>query len=423
MKKWKRALAALLAAALCALALPGCMPPVEPLPEAAPKTILTILHGQSTSDAGLEDMLTEKLAAAFPDVELEWESMDWGDYFATELQARFAAGEVPDIIIGKAQDVAGYQNTGYLGAFGDEFKALLRPEALESVTLDGVLYGVPYNALYQGVLYNKNLFYRYGLSVPETPEEMEAVIRRLEEVGITPFATHFQENWYTANIWMQFAVNGLFSQTPTWGDQFREGEVSFQDDAAAAQIFQQVQTVQQHSWEDAFVVTQSECVKRFAEEKAAMFVTGSWTVQALRITRPEMQLGLFPYPNATGDSKLLFEPNITFMKNGQGQHTQLVDQLIYAIASDHAFSAAAAEFTQTEPMLQGVEAETLSMVQPDISHYRGAARVQDVSLGNRQLVWYFQDLCARQTLLWLEGKTELPEVLRYADENRKVSGG
>ena len=66
---------------------------------------LSVLAGQSTPDAGIEDMIDEKVAEILPNVRLEWECVDWGDNFDAELNARFAAGDIPDIIIGKAQDV------------------------------------------------------------------------------------------------------------------------------------------------------------------------------------------------------------------------------------------------------------------------------------------------------------------------------
>lgn len=403
--------------------LSACAYPAPEASSALPKTIITVLHGQSSSDPGLEDMLTEKIARVFPNVELEWESVDWGDYFSSELRAKIASGEVPDIIIGKAQDVVGYQGTGYLAPFDDSYRDLIKPEGLPSVTVEGALYGIPYNALYQGVLYNKNLFFRYGLEAPKSPTEMDATIMRLQEMNVVPFASHFQEKWYASNLIMQFAVNSVFRQTPDWGEQFRAQKTSFQDSEAFAQCFTQVKTVLDHSWPDALMVTQNECIKRFANEEAAMFVTGTWSVQALRTIRPDMQIGFFPYPSAGDDTSLLFEPNITFMKNAQGEQMELVDQIIRAIVTDSELAATISAFTQTEPLVNGVTSKSLSMIQADIKRYQDENRVQDVTAGNNQLVWKFQELYTTRLYDWLEGNIELQDVLRFADENRQESAG
>ena len=136
---------------------------------------LSVLAGQSTSDAGIEDMINEWMEEEYPDVTLEWECVDWGDGFNSKIQGRFAAGDIPDIIIGKAQDVQTYARTGNLGEISARCSGKIEPWALETVTSDGKVYGVPYNAWYQGVIYNKGIFEELDLEPPETEEELDQV--------------------------------------------------------------------------------------------------------------------------------------------------------------------------------------------------------------------------------------------------------
>lgn len=75
------------------------------------KVTLTVLAGQSTSDAGIEDMIDEALAEKYPNIELEWECVDWGNDFQPKMQQYMQSG-LPDIMIGKAQDVATYAPQG-----------------------------------------------------------------------------------------------------------------------------------------------------------------------------------------------------------------------------------------------------------------------------------------------------------------------
>ncbi len=404
---------------LCFSACTPLFPVESPLTES--KTVITVLDGQSTSDPGLEDMLSEKIASKFPNVVLEWDSMDWGDYFSDEMRSKIASDTLPDIIIGKAQDVASYYDSGYLADFGENFTSRIKHDYLKNVTIDGKVYGLPYNMLYQGVLYNRNIFLRYGLEVPKTAEEMQLVIDRLNEVGMTPFASHFQENWYSANILMQFAVNQVFSEYPNWGDEFRQKLHSFSSSKEYIQCFEQVKTVYSNSWPDAITVNQSKCTKRFANEEAAMYVTGTWTIQTLRSIRPDMKIGIFPYPNESGDAKLIYEPNLTFMRNAHSENAELADEILLAIISDKELAASAAAFTQTESLISGVDADTLSMIHKDVENYLENASIRDVTVGNNQLIWYFQDICTQQMIPWLEGKTSLENVLEYADENRSMS--
>jgi ABC-type glycerol-3-phosphate transport system substrate-binding protein len=404
------------------IALPGCLPDTYQQPEIQRKTVFTILFGQSYSDPGLEDMLTDKIYAEFPDISLVWENVDWGEYFAQEMQAKLAAGEVPDMIIGKAQDVSTYQMSGYLGSFDESFFRDIKPETLQSVMVDEKIYGLPYNVFYQGVLYNKNIFWRYGLNPPETLEEMDSIIKRLNDVEVTPFATHFRENWFIGNVTMQFAANQVFLNNPSWGDEFRAGINSFSISDEYSACFLQVETLLENTWPDALTVNQAECSKRFAGQDAAMYITGTWALQTVATVNPGLDIGIFPYPNAEGNAKLLFEPNLTFMKNARSPNSALADEIIKSIFRDRELSRMICTFTNTMPTFIDAETDSLRQIEYDLKKYTDNSRTLDVTIGNRQIVWTFQDAVAREIFNWLIGKISFNDVLAFANSNRRNSG-
>lgn len=399
----------------------GCARQAAPAATAKPQS-LTVLYGESTSDPGLEDIFTEHLSRAAADVVLDWESVDWGERFSSLLRMKIAAGEVPDLIIGKAQDVRAFQPTGILAALEPELSAHVQELGLEQVTIDGQVYGLPYNMLYQGVLYNKNIFYRYGLSVPDTLQELHDAVVELERVGITPFGTHFQEVWYTGNVLMQFAANEVFSVDPDWGDRFRQERASYGGDLGWAHCYDQLAYVYEHSWPDALSIAQHEADRRFANEECAMYLTGSWSIQTLLTTAPQRKLGIFPYPNSAGDAKLLFEPNITFMCGSQSPQKALVERLLAALLMDQELGQRVFQFTQTDSLLVDIESDTLQIIRESIDEHKSQDRMLDVTVGNRQLVWQYQYDCAEAALSWLKGESTREAALHYADQHRLESG-
>ena len=96
---------------------------------------LTVLAGQSTTDAGIEDFIDAALAEKYPYITLEWECVGWND-LAGKMQIYRQSG-MPDIIIGKAQDVGMYAPLGILGAIDDEYLDRGLDAARENVTIDG----------------------------------------------------------------------------------------------------------------------------------------------------------------------------------------------------------------------------------------------------------------------------------------------
>jgi ABC-type glycerol-3-phosphate transport system substrate-binding protein len=386
------------------------------------KVRLSIFAGQSTPDPGIEEMIDELLEKERPGLELEWESVGWGDKFQSQLQAKFAAGEVPDIIIGKAQDVATCTPSGNIAPASPGLLKYVREEALPSVSSGGLAYGIPYNAFYQGVFYNKDVFERLGLSVPRTRAELDALVGRLRAAGVTPFAAAFGENWYVGNVMMQLAMGEIFERDPAWGDRFRAGKASFSDSPEMRRCARGLRYLRDSSWPDTLTLGASECDERFAAGKAAMYVTGTWTLQTINAVRPSMRVGLFPFPASSGGSRLIFEPNMTFMKSSRTAHPDEVDEVLSAVFSSRELASEILGFTRTSPLLKDAGPAIDLPVQADIDRYSREGRVVDVTVGNTQLIWSFQEEVAADLTRWLQGKESLAEVLASADRNRPLSG-
>jgi ABC-type sugar transport system, periplasmic component len=382
---------------------------------------LTVLAGQSTSDAGIEDMIDDALKEKYPNVKLDWECVDWGEKFNLQMQGKFAAGDIPDIMIGKAQDVKTYALTENIAPISDECSSRIKKDILKSVTVDGVVYGLPYNTLYQGVIYNKNIFNKYGLSVPQTQKEMEHIITVLNQHHITPFACHYLEPWQIGNMTMQFYMNDLFRYHPTWGDAFREGNVSYQSSPIMQDCLKYNKSIMSNTWKDAVDIDQFESDSRFTSGKAAMYLTGSWSLQFTEQYSNNIDYGIFPYPNKNGDSMLIRETNMTFMKSSKTKYSKLISDIFLTLISDKKLAREIFGFTQTNSAIKGIESYQRNKIQDDIDWYEKNNKVIDVSLGNSQLVWEFQNELAKEQMKWLNHEIKFDELLKFADKYRENS--
>lgn len=393
----------------------------EPAQAGEQKVVLSVLAGQSTSDAGIEDMIDDFLAEEFPHVRLEWECVDWGESFDSQLRGRIAAGDVPDIMIGKAQDVASYAAEGILAQIDLEQLAAIDPEAAETVTVDGKAYGMPYNAWYQGVIYNKDIFDALDLKAPETLEELDRVVTVCGDNDIVPFATHFQETWKVANMTMQFLTEEVFAEQEDWGGKFREGLVRFSGNAKVENAVEQNRYICEHTWSDAWTIDQYESDKRFAEGQAAMYLTGTWSLQSVEQYTNDTQFGIFPYPIGP-EPKLIKEINMTYMMSGDSEHQPLIQEIFARLVGDEDLMQEILGFTQTYSIVEGIGSGYRSNVQEDIDRYEETGGVIGADIGNSQLVWNFQSGLAAEIMKWMKGETTLEEVLEYADDRASESG-
>lgn len=379
------------------------------------KVTLTVLAGQSTTDAGIEDMIDEALAAKYPNITLEWECVDWGNDFQPKMQQYLQSG-LPDIMIGKAQDVATYAPLGVLGTIDSTYLDRGLDAARENVTIDGKTYGMVYNALYQGVYYNKTMFADNGWEVPETQEDLQKIIDDCKAKNITPFASHMVDTWSIGNVTMQFAMNDVFNKDPKWGDKFRAGEVSFADSKEFQTAYQYNKLIFDNTFPDTFSTEQTDCDAKMVLGEAAMKVSGSWSIQNFLDIDENFDFGIFPFPNQTGDSKLIFEPNITLMTSAKSENQEAINCVLDVLTSDKDLAVEIYDYTKTASMLKDVTPTFENPSQADIDKYAAADRIVDVTLGNNQLVWGgFQEENAKDIAAWLQGDETFEDVLTASD--------
>ena len=408
----KRAMSVLLAAAMITGTMTGTAVMVKADDE--PVT-LTVLAGQSTTDAGIEDMIDEALAEKYPNITLEWECVDWGNDFQPKMQQYMQSG-LPDIMIGKAQDVSTYAPQGVLGEIDSTYLDRGMDAARENVTIDGKTYGLVYNAMYQGVYYNKAMFKENGWEIPKTLDDLQAIIDDCKEKGITPFASHMVDTWSIGNMSMQFAMNDVFNKTPDWGDKFRAGEVSFSDSEDMQNALNYNKLIYDNTFEDTFSTEQTDCDAKMVLGDAAMKVSGSWSIQNFLDIDENFDFGIFPFPNQTGDSKLIFEPNITIMTSANTEHQDAVDDFLDIMSSDKDLAVEILDYTKTASMLKDVTPTFNNPSQEDIDKYASEDMIVDVTLGNNQLVWGgFQEENAKDIAAWLQGQESLEDCLKACD--------
>ena len=380
----KRAMSVLLAAAMITGTMTGTAVMVKADDE--PVT-LTVLAGQSTTDAGIEDMIDEALAEKYPNITLEWECVDWGNDFQPKMQQYMQSG-LPDIMIGKAQDVSTYAPQGVLGEIDSTYLDRGMDAARENVTIDGKTYGLVYNAMYQGVYYNKAMFKENGWEIPKTLDDLQAIIDDCKEKGITPFASHMVDTWSIGNMSMQFAMNDVFNKTPDWGDKFRAGEVSFSDSEDMQNALNYNKLIYDNTFEDTFSTEQTDCDAKMVLGDAAMKVSGSWSIQNFLDIDENFDFGIFPFPNQTGDSKLIFEPNITIMTSANTEHQDAVDDFLDLMSSDKDLAVEILDYTKTASMLKDVTPTFNNPSQEDIDKYASELCADSVGRTGRKCKRY-----------------------------------
>lgn len=92
----------------------------------------------------------------------------------------------PDVIEGLLEDTAVYVNNDIIEPLDSYFaqwedSSQFVESTLEPLTINGKLYGIPYNTNARALIYRKDIFEKFGLSLPKTWDELIATARTITE--------------------------------------------------------------------------------------------------------------------------------------------------------------------------------------------------------------------------------------------------
>lgn len=194
----------------------------------------------------------------------------------------------------------------------DNWQARFSDAALEFVSADGKIWGVPVELANVLVYYNKPMFEKYGISVPTTFDQLIAACQKLKSNGIIPMALAMNKAEWVGDLYYQYLVTRVGGLDPFRKAIAREPGGSFKDPAfiEAAQLLQKM--VDSGCFQEGFMGAEYASMRQlFTQEKAAMLLMGSWLPGQIASEAPDFlpKVDYFRFPT---------------VKNGKGKITEVV---------------------------------------------------------------------------------------------------
>lgn len=190
--------------------------------------------------------------------------------------------------------------------------------------VDGKLYSVPLSINAGVVAYNKDIFEKYKVEVPESWDELIEVCEKLQGEGVTPFIF---SNGDKENCSQKFHIMTAAVADDTWnpyefyvgmyegsGDRITDNEYSKK---AAARLYE---LSSKYAQADTLGTNYDLSMQMMANGEAAMMLTGTWAQSDIIKNNPDFNLGMFAMPTDDGVHMLItgIDPCIAAM-SGTGK--------------------------------------------------------------------------------------------------------
>lgn len=160
----------------------------QPAKPADDKVTITFeqFSGSGDNEQYLNDMITA-YTTANPNVTIKLQSYGYDDYF-TQLTAKVAGGQAPDVFELNYENFVSYAKKGALKPLDDIIKSQniatdsYNEMALKAFQADGQQYGVPNSFSNVVLIYNKDLFDQAGISYPTDDWKWEDAMTAADKI-------------------------------------------------------------------------------------------------------------------------------------------------------------------------------------------------------------------------------------------------
>ena len=274
--------------------------------QSAKKVTLTIECSQTFKGSGtstnsfFNQANIDAFQAKYPNIKVE--ALLIPDAQTTQtLQTKLATGEPSDLIVYNkvsAENELDAANN-MIDLSGEPwFTRLRQPELLKSIDGRAYMFYMAMPTSGVGIVYNKDVFAKYGISIPTTYNEFIKVCETLKAKKVTPLYGPFKDVW-TFQIWPTtlWGTYGAKKDAKLFAN-LNSGKVKWSSVPELTDLLARADNLVKKGY------FQKSCLSddyngapaAMSSGKYAMFIMGDWFVSDMATKSPKTNLSLFPIP-------------------------------------------------------------------------------------------------------------------------------
>lgn len=287
------------------------------------KQIVLTMGSWRADDVTQMNNLLAEYKKIVPNVDIQFKPTNPSDYNAT-LRLQLDSGTGPDLMYARSYatgqelyDAGFFSDCTNIPGLLDNFSETNRAPWM---TKDGKMFAVPFAAVSHAVYYNKDIFQKEGLAIPQTWEDFLSLCSTLQKKGYTPLANGVAEEWDILECFFLGGIVPNFVGGAAERVKYEKGEKKLNDtDFVAA--YKAMADVAKYCPKGYESVTYNDSQVLFNTQKAVMFMDGSWTAGVYKDA--PFQWGVFAMPAPAGRKTVIcFHPDMALTMNTKTAHPE-----------------------------------------------------------------------------------------------------
>lgn len=285
--------------------------------------------------------------------------------FKKQLSIGASAAELPDLVILDNPDHASYAAMGIFADLTGRFDVSTYYDGpVNSCTLDGKLYGVPFGSNDLVLFYNKDMLKTAGCEVPASWDELLETAKACTTDTVSGFAHCALQN-----------EEGTFNFLPwMWSTGATSYEINSEGGIKALNFVKDMvdsgaMTKEAINW------TQGDTMHQFIAGNLAMMINGTWQIPTMREDAPDVNWGVAPIPKDAQPVSGLGGENYAVIAGGNEEGA--IKFLEYAVSGDtclymmHQMGYISSDSTIAEGQFEGDEVYQVFVDQMQYAQARG----------------------------------------------------
>ena len=242
--------------------------------------------------------------------------------FKKQLSIGASADELPDIAILDSPDHASYAVMDIFADLTGKFDVSNYYEgAVDSCTIDGTLYGVPFGVHCLGLYYNEDMLKEAGCTVPTTWDELKETARKLTKDNVTGLAFCSLAN-----------EEGTFNFMPwVWSTGADSYDMDSEGGIKALTLAKDLVDSGAMS-KECINWTQGDVMNQFISGNVAMMINGPWQIPTMQQEAPDLNWNVALIPKDKEYASCLGGENYAVIKDGNEEGA--LDFLEYATSKE-----------------------------------------------------------------------------------------